>query len=589
MEYDAFISYSRASDGEFAPRLRADVRRMLRRWWGASRLSIFLDRASLVPGGSLSAGLRERIEASRYFVLLASPASAQSTYVGLEVSHWLALHGTERLLLVLTEGELDWRDGAFTASSVVPPVLREAFREAPLHLDLRAFHTEQGRARAAQQYREELAGLAARIAGRTKEWVIGEERRRKRTVATLGAAVFALLSTLGVVAVRSAAGRRVEARRALANSLLQTAVEQITERAEFSARLALEAHALAPGQRVREIAADAVEAMDLERKLAAHLGAVRGIEFSSDGATLITAGAEGLAKVWSWPALELRGELRGHEQALVRAVLSPQGEHACTLAFDRSVCLWRVRDSKLIQRLPTPFGVADPTLEFAGDALWVSSARGGARGFALESGLELDAPARWSELDPLSSAVRSDDARYELRWDARGAATLFELASPREPFAQFTGVSNAAFRPGGQQLALCDRPDRVLLLEAQRPQAGAAEVRVEAPAAALEFSRDGRWLTVVPAVRGVSSAAAQLGVVLYDCELRAVHWVLRPRTSVLTAVAFTPDSNGLLVGSAKGELILKALDPVLRAEQAQPPQLLASERKALGLDAQATP
>lgn len=588
MEYDAFISYSRSSDGEFAPRLRSDVRRMLRRWWGASRLSIFLDRASLVPGGSLPAGLRERIEASRYFVLLASPASAQSPYVGLEVRHWLELHGTERLLLVLTEGELDWRDGAFTPASVAPEPLRNAFREAPLHLDLRQFHTQQGRQSAAQDYREALAGLAARISGRTKEWVLGEERRRKRTVGTLGVSVFALLATLGVVAVRNAAGRRVEQRRALANSLLQTALEHLSERAEFSARLALEAHALAPGQRVREIAADAVEALDIERHLKAHLGPVRAIEFAADGAALITAGADGLSKVWSWPDLELRAELRGHEQALVRAALSQDGEHAYTLAFDRSVCLWRVEDSKLVQRLPTPFGVASPSLEFSDDALWVSSARGGARAFALASGLELNAPARWRELDPLSTTARSDDGRFELRWDSRGAATLFDVPNSRKSVAQFAGVSNAAFRPGGPQLALCDRPDRVLLLDAREPQAGAAEIRVEASAATLAFSPDGRWLAVAPVLRGATSAAAQPGVVIYDCDLRAVHWVLRPRLAVVASIAFTPDSSELAVGSADGALILKAIEPVARVEHAQPPPLLANERKALGLTAEAS-
>lgn len=583
MEYDAFISYSRSSDGEFAPRLRSDVRRTLRRWWGGSRLAIFLDRASLVPGGSLPAALRERIEASRHFVLLASPASASSPYVELEVRHWLELHGAERLLCVLTEGELDWRDGAFSPSSVVPTALREVFREAPLYLDLRAFHTAQGRARDPQVYREALAGLAARLSGRTKEWVLGEDRRRKRIVAGVAAAVLVLLSTLGVVAVRSALGRRVEKRRGHAEFVLKEALDRLATDPESAVRMALEAYALAPSPRARELAAAGLEAWSSERSVEAHLGAVRSIEFSADGAALITAGGEGLAKVWSWPGLEPRGELRGHEQALVRAVLSPSGEHAYTLAFDRSACLWRVRDSKLIQRLPTAFGVAAPLPEFTADALWLPSASGGARGFSLETGLEVSVSERGPQSDSLGAKARTSDARFELRWDVRGEAQLIDLGARGAQTAAFTGVSAAAFRPGGHELALCDRVDRVLLIDAQRAQAGGHEIRIEARAQSLQYSPDGRWLAVAPMSRGSSNAAAQLGAVLYDCQQRSLHWVLRPRLAVLVALEFTPDSKQLVVGCAGGEIVLWPVDPIERAERAQPRALLSNERAELGL------
>lgn len=589
MEYDAFFSYARSSDGEFAPCLRRDVRAMLRRWWGASRLSIFLDRASLVPGGSLPGALRERIDASRNLVLLASPASAKSPYVELEVRRWLELHGTQRLLLVLTEGELDWRDGAFSSSSAVPPALRDVFREAPLHLDLRAFHSAEGRAGDPQNYRESLAGLAARISGRTKEWVLGEDRRRKRTVAAVGASALVLLSTFGLVAVRSAIGQRVEKRRGLASSLLQEAVERLSTDPECAVRVALEAYALAPSPRARELAASGLEAWSPGRSVKAHLGAVRSIEFSADGAVLITAGGEGLAKVWSWPALELRAELRGHEQPLIDAALSPSGEHAYTLAFDRSACLWRVRDSKLLQRLPTALGVAAPLPTFVSDALWLPSTRGGARRFSLETGLELSGSEREPQVDPLSNEIRSSDARFQLRRNARGEAQLVDLGAGGAQTAALADVSAAAFRPGAHELAFCDRVDRVRFFDARRALAYGDEIRLEAQAGELDFSSDGRWLAVTSSSRSSSTAGSQFGAVLYDCERRSVHWVLRPRLAVLVVLAFTPDSEQLVVGCADGEIQLWPVDPIERAKRVQPRALLSSERAELGLSSGESP
>src|SRR4029077_12563384 len=77
--------------------------------------------------------IEEALARSRYLVLLVSPQSAASPWVGKEIAYWLAYKSIDTLLLALTEGELAW-DGTtddFAVSAALPPGLKGRFTAEP--------------------------------------------------------------------------------------------------------------------------------------------------------------------------------------------------------------------------------------------------------------------------------------------------------------------------------------------------------------------------------------------------------------------------------------------------------------------------
>lgn len=128
--YDAFISYSQAADSRLAPALQSGLERIGRPWWRLRALRIFRDQTNLSVRPDLWSAIEKALGGSAWFVLLASPKAAASRWVDREVAWWLKHRSADRLLIVLTEGELSWSESvsAFdpARSSALPASLLRA-------------------------------------------------------------------------------------------------------------------------------------------------------------------------------------------------------------------------------------------------------------------------------------------------------------------------------------------------------------------------------------------------------------------------------------------------------------------------------
>lgn len=191
-KYPGFISYSHR-DKAVADRLH----RAIERYRVPARLvgsrgshgpvpkrlyPIFRDRDELAAG-SLGAQLHEAIAQSRCFVLVCSPAAAQSRWVNEEVAHFLKVGDPSRLLCLIADGEPNAAD---PARECFPPAIREAGLEpmaAELHRDA------DGEANARLKI---IAGLLG----------VGFEELRRRDLAARNRRLIAIAATsLGVAAV----------------------------------------------------------------------------------------------------------------------------------------------------------------------------------------------------------------------------------------------------------------------------------------------------------------------------------------------------------------------------------------------------
>src|SRR5262245_46816076 len=110
--HDAFLSYSHRADGELAASIETSLERLAKPLLKLRAMDVFRDQTSLTASPGLWHSILEHLSGSRWFILLACPASAQSPWCVKEMSWWLENRGLQTLLIVLTDGELRWDPAA---------------------------------------------------------------------------------------------------------------------------------------------------------------------------------------------------------------------------------------------------------------------------------------------------------------------------------------------------------------------------------------------------------------------------------------------------------------------------------------------
>lgn len=217
--FDGFISYSHEADPELASRLQTGVQRFATPWWRRRGLRIFRDETSLAADPHLWSSVARAMEDSEWFVMLASPEAASSSWVDREVSWWLDHKARERVLLVVTRGDLVWDAESgrldIERSTAVPPALGEAFTDEPRWVDARWAREDDHLDPRDARFRDMVADVAAPLHGVPKDELASEDlRQHRRTVRTawVGAIAVGLLAILAVGAGLVAVAQRNEAR-----------------------------------------------------------------------------------------------------------------------------------------------------------------------------------------------------------------------------------------------------------------------------------------------------------------------------------------------------------------------------------------
>jgi tetratricopeptide (TPR) repeat protein len=217
--YDAFISYSHAKDKPIAAALQSVIQKLDKRWYKRRGLRVFSDDTSLSATPQLWPSIEQALSQSRYLLLLSSPESAASPWVGKEVEYWLANKSTDTLLIGVTDGTLDWDETAgdfkWTRNTPLPSVLKGRFPAGPKWVDLSAYRDGADPRNA--RFIELGADFSAAIHGMPKEDLLSQEVRQQRRALSLAVSAAALLLVLAVGAVAAGIIAKVEAERAERN------------------------------------------------------------------------------------------------------------------------------------------------------------------------------------------------------------------------------------------------------------------------------------------------------------------------------------------------------------------------------------
>lgn len=177
-KYAAFISYAHA-DEAVAKRLHTALETYpLPKGLDISARSklspVFRDVAELTAHHSLNEKIRDAVKASRFLILLCSPAAKNSHWVNEEIKLFRKLHGEAAILAVIVKGKPD---------TAFPPALTEDGRE-PLAADMTS---KEG-------FKFGVTQLAASMLGVGLDQLIRRDQKRRRLRTQLATAVSTTLA-----------------------------------------------------------------------------------------------------------------------------------------------------------------------------------------------------------------------------------------------------------------------------------------------------------------------------------------------------------------------------------------------------------
>ncbi|WP_262843834.1 TIR domain-containing protein [Sphaerisporangium corydalis] len=575
--YDAFISYSHEKDSVLAKALQSELQAFARPWYRPRALRIFRDETSLSATPGLWPTIQQALEVSDWFVLMASPVSAESKWVKDEVEWWLRHRSPDRILLALTDGEICWSGDDFdwSTTNAIPPLLSGVFSHEPFWIDLRKLRSiatlEQVDSKEQPRLGDIVAEFAAPIRGQDKDTLVGDHIRYQRKTRRLVQAVITALTGLLLVAVVAAAAAVAQAnnanvqrqaallqrdiatsRQLAANSELESGRDPQLAALLSSAAFVVHDTPEARTSMVHRLGDQASQRAHPQKFLSAHAGVVKTVAFSGDGRVLAAGGDK--IVLWDAVAGTQLATLPGSARKLA---FSPKG-NMLAVCDQTKVTLWSIPQRAQIASFPCgPLGSAiayspdGKRLAVGGQDITTIVVWDIAKHVKLATLAMPPSPASPSEglgiralaFSPDGSLLIADSNYHgPVVWDVDKAQLALSLSASEQ-----CGVLSIALSPDGGIIgAGCSAHSAMIMLWDARKGTELARMQADGDVDALHFSPDGNTL---------ASADSANHVTLWDITKFTRIDTLKAHTDAVTDVAFSPDGQTLASSSDDTNII----------------------------------
>jgi WD40 repeat protein len=361
--YHAFISYSHEPDAKIAATLRLALHKFAKPWYKQRAVSVFLDQSSLSANPALWPAIEAALSSADHLLLLASERSAASFWVRKEIDWWLRNRSADKMLVLLTSGEVHWdqaaRDFDWKKTTAIAPELAGRFADEPLYVDLRWARNESNLNLSHARFRAAVLDVAAPLNGRSKDELDGEDVRQNRRTLRVARSVALVLVLLTAAAVWQAVvanqqRREAEWQRDIADKQTAEAQRQRAE-AETQRQRAVEQEGVAKEQRD-----EAVRQRDLAvaRSLVAESNRLSANDYNWNLAMLLA-----IESMRSSPTAEAYEALARLASGGARAVARFPGRNAAAFSPDgfqiatqegEGIAVREARGGKLLARISLP-------------------------------------------------------------------------------------------------------------------------------------------------------------------------------------------------------------------------------------------
>ncbi|HEU4734439.1 MAG TPA: protein kinase [Kofleriaceae bacterium] len=312
-----------------------------------------------------------------------------------------------------------------------------------------------------------------------------------------------------------------------------------------------EAHAQAQhaGVALRFLLATAMRSVEAQRISFEHGDEIYSAAFSPDGLQIVTAGADGIARVWDSISGRLVATLSEHDRRIKSASFSFDNARIVTASTDRTARVWDARTGTILATMVHPYEVLSAA--FSPDGARVV-ATGDSRTAAVWDATtgKLIATLAGHHKRVYSAAVSADGAHVVTAsedhtaklWDARTGELLHSLAHRGE-------VVSAAFSPDGSQVATASDDQTAGLWSARTGALVASLVGHTGHVHVVGYSPDGTRI-----VTGSDDRSAKL----WDARTGKLLASLDGHDGAINAAAFNAD--GTRVATASNDRTTKLWD-----------------------------
>jgi WD40 repeat protein len=348
MLYNAFISYSHAADGKLAPALQSGLEKFAKPWYKIRNLNIFRDESSLTATPHLWPNIQKALDESEYLIYMASPVSASSHWVEKEIEYWVANKSIDKLLIVLTEGEIPWDNETnnFLNADInsLPGILDKKFTVEPFYIDLRTTRTQKDLSLNNPIFKKEILKLAAQLHNKEPKDLAGEEVVAHNKMIRIRNAAIGILAFLFMAAIIAAwlaiqnANEAIRERnKAQANYLVSEAQRESEKDPTFALRLTEAAMNQNKDSFIANIAQTIYRKNSFYRIIATlqktktSPNAFTAAVFSADGKTILTGSGDGIPRLWQSNGKFIR-EFKAHTSTVWSVGFSRDGKSVLMLA-----------------------------------------------------------------------------------------------------------------------------------------------------------------------------------------------------------------------------------------------------------------
>ncbi len=311
-----------------------------------------------------------------------------------------------------------------------------------------------------------------------------------------------------------------------------------------------------------------------------HEGAVQAARFSPDGRRVVTASADGTARVWDTATGAAVGRPLTHDGPVLGAEFSADGRKVVTASADGTARLWEA-DSGRVLAPPLKPGRPLTCARFSPDGTRVVTADEGptarlwdAAGHPLGVSFRHEGAVRWAAFSPdgkwlvtasedgtgrvwdaqtgkprtpplkhaagLTYAVFSPDGTAVLTCSLDHTACLWDAATGKElarPLRHGRAVQHGSFSPDGKQVVTASNDRAAQIWSTATGERVAPSLRHSSDVNQAHFSSDGKW---------VVTAADDNTARLWDARTGELlpPWLLH--TGSVNGAAFSPDGRHVL-------------------------------------------